>query len=121
MFKPGDRVRRTEEDWRGAIVGKIYTISGYVHDEVTLKEITGELFNESRFELIEQESTMAKTTYVYNVLIVDKTKNEVVVDDVAVSTDQSSALASVVVKHAKEVAGKDIFTSVRDIASFTKE
>ena len=64
---------------------------------------------------------MTKSLTVYRVVIVDKENEELIFDGHSMASDQSVALANVVVKNAKAIEGKEIHTYVSSITSFSKE
>ena len=114
-FKVGDVVERVIGEWNGMKVGDTGTVIEIDTTGVILKEWNGlGSHSESSLELKTAEeperSGELKTLYIYEVVIVDKSKRTVIVDARVVASDSAAAIAEVAIRFAKEIAGKDVYT-----------
>ena len=58
---------------------------------------------------------------IYKVIMVNKAIDAIIVEAYSCANDTAIAIANVAVAHAKEIAGKDVYTYVTSVVSYSKE
>ena len=139
-FKKGDRVTVTV-NCSGCEVGKVYVVSldanlkpilwtkkptegcsctqnWRLEERVNVAEETP---TEKRRWITGGEGAMQVSKSVYKVLVVDKESDRVIVEAFEVASNPSAATAQVALKHAKDMAGKDLYVYASSIATYTKD